>query len=258
VNLGPGERLAILGPPGYGKTTFVQYVLSTAAGGPLRSVVVFDSKQDPREWRVWGARHGYAVTLDPTDILRHRLVVLEVNQLWLEDRAGWSRPGRPGYQWTQALRHTLHRGNTVAVFDECLQTLPASFPHPEARRILTQGRSRGVPAILCSQLGNTMDTYILRLAEWCVSFSAIPDTVERLQRSRGIDSSLLLGLRKFDYAVHRAGWPVWEARQRVPLAMEHARPASAASRTPAPAPQSLTRRRPAGYKAARRPSRPIR
>jgi hypothetical protein len=218
VQLRAGERLVVLGLPWSGKTTWIQ---SSLAG--IRSCVVIDSKQHPNEWPPWAAVNGYVVTRDWRDILRFPKVVYQVDQAVLEDREGWKKPGRLGYVWTQALNAILQRGNTVVVFDEGLQTLPVQQPHPVARRILTQGRAFRLTVIVGSQAPKWIDTFCIRLAEWCISFKVMAaDTAAKIAEERGIPSDELLtlngpgpGENDHQWAAHRIGTPSWVRHAKV-------------------------------------------
>src|SRR2546421_140998 len=99
-----------------------------------QSVVVWDAKHYPNEWPAFAARHGYVVTSDPEDIRRHPKVVYQIDELWLLNRAGWKKPGSPGYAWTLALQYAYERGQTIHVHDESLATIPSGTFHPLARK----------------------------------------------------------------------------------------------------------------------------
>src|SRR5215472_4916212 len=153
ISLRAGQRALFVGLPEYGKTNLMMWLLED-----VRSIVVMDSKLHPEEWAPWARRRRGLVTSDPAEILRAPIVVYQVEQTALDDRTGWRIPGRPGYAWTEALVRCQQRGNTVVVFDEVLQTLPAGASHPEARRVYTQGRAFGLSCWAGTQIANRMDT----------------------------------------------------------------------------------------------------
>lgn len=205
VQLQAGERACFIGTPGKGKTTLTQWLAEE-----LGSVCVLDSKLDPKEWQAWGPRHGYTVSRDPRDISRHRRLVFQVNQLALDDRKGWDKPGRPGYEWTDALRRLLARGHTTVIFDEALQSLPAGASHPEARRLFTQGRSFHLTVWAGTQLANRAETLIFRLSEHCFAFQTTNgDDLKLLEKARGLDCQVLTGLEPYQFAYHRVSAPEW-------------------------------------------------
>jgi hypothetical protein len=161
----------VIGDKGFGKSNLVAALILYAAGAPLQSVVIIDSKPHPDEWMgEYARRYGYIVTSDPAALSVFPRVVFQVDPRALEDRAGWARPGTIGWQWTEALQRIFNRGNTFIVFDEALQTMPVSRPHPEARRLVSQARVHRLTIAVCSQSVNYFDLHVLRLAEHCAAF----------------------------------------------------------------------------------------
>lgn len=209
-----------LGVKGAGKSRMVLSLLGAggAAGGAVRSVVVMESKHDPAEWLSWGPALGYAVSRDPADVSKYPRLVLLVDQVALQDREGWRKPGRPGWAWSDALSRAWTRGHTVVLFNEALNTLPMSGPHPQAQRIETQGRSVRVTAWAESQRPRWLDPMALRLAEHCFSF-AMFDGADRdyMQEVRGVDSEVLATLPQWHFAHHRLGAASWTALPPVDL-----------------------------------------
>lgn len=154
-----------MGSKGFGKTR-----LMMAFSSSLESVVVLDPTGRPDEWPAFGLAHGYVITRDPEDIRRHAKVVVLVDQLWLEDRAGWRTPGTPGWNWTLCLMYAYNRGNTMVVLEEAIQTLPSLGPHPSARRMLVQGRGNDTRSLVALQGMIGVDTMSPRLAEHFFAF----------------------------------------------------------------------------------------
>lgn len=182
------------------------------------SVVVFDSKRHPLEWARWGPAHGYVVSDDPRDISRYRLVVHQVDNRALTDRGGWNRPDRIGYRWTEALNRVIARGNTVAVFDETVQTLPAGAAHPDARRIETQGAAFGIGGWYGTQIANCIDTLIPRLSEHAFVFRMVGgEERARIASYRQVNCDVLATLggpnspedERYEFAYHRMGDDAW-------------------------------------------------
>ena len=166
IGLRAGERAVFIGPPGFGKTNQICFLLQAG----VESAVVLDSKRHPQEYAAWGPKHGYVVTDDPALISQHPRVVFQVDQRSLLDRGGWRSPGGAGWVWTDALQRIKARGQTVVVFDEVIQTLPAGAAHPEAVTIYTQGRAWGLSCWAGTQIPNRMETLVTRLAEHCFCF----------------------------------------------------------------------------------------
>jgi hypothetical protein len=205
ISIGRGERLVLIGPPRHGKSNIEAWLLDDA-----RSAIVWDSKHHPDEWVKWGPAHGYVVTRDPADISRHPKVVFQVDHRSLVDRAGWTRPGTAGWLWTDALTRAIARGNTVNVFDEAVQVLPAGASHPQAQRIYTQGAGFGSAAWAGSQIGNRIDTLIPRLAEHAVVFRVLTgQDLDLIAKARGLDCAPLKTLDRFHWAYHRMGDSEW-------------------------------------------------
>ncbi len=208
-----------MGFKGAGKTRLVMALVLAAD-----SVVIFDPTGRDDEWPAFGRAHGFVVSEDPEDIRRYPKVVLRVNQLWLEDRAGWRRPESAGWNWTKALAYTFDRGATLVVFEEALQTLPALGPHPIARRILTQGRGNRLRSFVLLQGMVGVDTYSPRLAEHFFAFrTAHGGDLEAIRDVRRADPQPLTQLAYLDkgnliagaggsrkhFAYHRLGRDDW-------------------------------------------------
>jgi hypothetical protein len=220
---GEAQRALFFGVTRSGKTTLMQELLR-----PLRSVVIFDSKQVPQDWQSWGPAHGYVVTADPAEVRRRERVILEVDSRWLDDTQGWRRPGSLGWCWTEALGSALYRasdqGSTVVVFDEAMQTLPVGRCHPDARRLATTGAGMGLPVWLGSQAANWVDLVVLAMAEHCFAFATQNfETISVLSKRRGVDSRILAtlhgpdptpddprGRRCHEFAYHFVGRGQWE------------------------------------------------
>lgn len=195
LRLEPGLHGAVIGGTGTGKTTFMQWLLHYA-----RSVLVYDAKYItpgryvPGEWQ--GAP-GYQVAGHPSDATEAR-VVLRVPAAALRDTAGWKVPGSEGWWWTLALKLPMQRGETIAVIDEALGTLPANGAHHGAHELLQWGRASGILTLVGSQLANNIDTRVLRMAHWLICFRTTNGTeLGHLERSlNGLDCSVLTRLRK--------------------------------------------------------------
>lgn len=222
-HIGPGERAVFIGPPRHGKSNLEAWLLQT-----VRSAVIIDSKHHPAEWASWGPRNGYVVTSDPREISRHRKVIFQVNHRSLVDRGGWTKPGTPGYQWTEALLRIIERRNTVTDFDEAVQVLPAGASHPDAQRIYTQGAGFGSGAWAGTQIGNRIDTLIPRLAEHAFCFRALTgQDLDLIAKARSVDCSVLSTLGgpnsppelQYQFAYHRMGDSEWQVCGRVDRVM---------------------------------------
>jgi DNA helicase HerA-like ATPase len=200
-----GERAAFIGLPGSGKTNLEMNLLEGVG-----SVGVLDAKHDPEEWAAYGRGRGYVVTAEEAPLKREARVVYQVDQLALEDRQGWGRPGSRGFHWTMALAYLFSRGSVVVVFADALQLLPSSGGNPQARRILTQGRSRRVTSFLDIQRPKWVDTLALKLCEHAFCFKTIDaDDLVELQRARGVDPTPLRELQPFHFGYHRFGSQEW-------------------------------------------------
>jgi hypothetical protein len=178
-------------------------------GAPLPSAVVFDPKGDPQEWASWGPAHGYAVSNQVEDIKRFPKVVYLVDQLALDDRAGWKKQGSDGYTWTDALIAAYNRGNTTVVFEEGHGTIPVNA-NPWARKVITQGRSLGLSTWTAVQRSSWVDPFVIRMAEHVFCFALFDDgDLAVMRERRGIPCDLLaqLGPREFGY--HRLGSREW-------------------------------------------------
>jgi hypothetical protein len=211
IHIRRGERVVINGIQGQGKSNLLAWLIE-----PQPSAVIFDPKGLAEEWTSWGARHGYVVTSDPAAISRQPKVVYLVDQLALEDRAGWSRPGSTGYSWSEALRRTFERGNTDIVFEESLQLLPANGPHPQARRIILQSRGPGSTLWYLIQRPINFDLMALRTAEHVFSAAIFNgEDLTLLRKERGADPSPLTQLQDgkltghYEFSYHRLGSREW-------------------------------------------------
>lgn len=188
------------------------------------SVVVFDPTNRTDEWPAFGLSHGFVVSDDPEAVRRHPRVILRVNQLWLEDRSGWRRPGTPGWNWARALTYAFDRGNSYVVFEEAIQTLPALGPHPMARRILTQGRGNDLRSFVMLQGMIGVDTMGPRLAEHFVAFmTKHAGDLQAIYDNRRVDPTPLTQLAHLErgkliagaggsrkmFAYHRLGSDQW-------------------------------------------------
>lgn len=210
IGLGAGERVVLIGMPGFGKTNQICFLL----GAGVESAVILDSKRHPEEYASWGRRHGYFVTSDPLEISRRPKVIFQVDQRSLLDRGGWQRPGTPGWLWTDALQRIKARGQTVVVFDEVIQTLPAGAAHPEAVTIYTQGRAWGLSCWAGTQVPNRMETLVVRIAEHCFAFwCGNHGDRDIIARCRGVEAEILQELQRppsqQHYAYHGIGQQEW-------------------------------------------------
>ena len=205
-----GQRLIVVGPAGCGKTRWEMKLLE---GNP--SVVVFDVKQDPDEWISYGRAHDFAVVNEPLLVGQLARVVLLVDDLWLQDRDGWTKPASPGYRWTEALWAAWKRGDTTVVFAEGLQLLPSVGAAPFARKIITQGRSRRLTTVSDFQVANWTDTLIVRQADHAVVFRCDAEDV-RLLRRRGAPVDPLLTLEPHAWAHHAQGGREWTVYDPLP------------------------------------------
>jgi len=194
-----------------------------AIASSLDSVVVLDPTDRPDEWPAFGLAHGYIVTRDPEDICKHPKVIVMVNQLWLEDRAGWRKPGTEGWNWTLCLQYAYDRGNTMVVIEEAIQTLPALGPHPVARRMLTQGRGNDIRTMVPLQGMIGVDTFSPRLAEHFFAFRTVhAGDLQAIYENRRVDPAPLSQLAHLEqgklipgpagrkqFAYHRLGADRW-------------------------------------------------
>jgi energy-coupling factor transporter ATP-binding protein EcfA2 len=211
IKLDAGEPVLFVGPMGSGKSNLIKWHLE-----PARSVVIIDSKRHPDEWAKWGPSHGYLVTSDPADISRHPLVVWQVETHTLMDVAGFRKPGSLGYKWTEGLGRIMKRGNTIAVFDELVQQLPAGHPHPSAVQILTQGGAYKVSAWGASQYANRVETMIVRAAVHAFCFRLMPFDAEQIRQKRGV-ALPAEELLPYGFHYHRTNAMLWVPCQAVPL-----------------------------------------
>lgn len=216
---GSAERAAFIGVTRSGKTTLMREL-----AGALQSVVVMDSKQHPGDWIEWAAAHGWAVTRDPAAIRRYPRVVHLVDSRSIQDRAGWEKPGRLGFAWTEALGSCFYRAvgegaSTLVIFDEGMHTM-ALNPHPDARRLATQGAALGLPVWIGTQAPNWIDTVALAQVEHVLAWSM--QNVEHrkvLEKRRGLPCAVLAELagpddpraaRRHEFAHHQVGSDHWE------------------------------------------------
>lgn len=185
-----------------GKSNLIAYFVE-----PLSSVVIIDSKRHPDEWTAWGPKHGYLVTSDPADILKHPKVVYQVDMPVLMDTEGFRKPGSQGYQWTEALQGIMARGNTTVVFDETVHQLPAGHPHPAAMQIMTQGAAWKISPWAGTQFANRIETSTLRAAVHCFCFRLNPYDAELLRGMRGADNRNLYALPDYHFGYHLTNTP---------------------------------------------------
>lgn len=196
---------------GSGKSKLVTFLIEDSP-----SVVIIDSKRHPAEWTSWGPQHGFVVTADPADISRHPKVVWQVSAHTLLDVGGFQKPGRPGYAWTDGLLRIMKRRNTIAIFDELVQQLPAGRPHPSAVQILTQGGAYMVSPWGNTQYANRVETMIIRGAVHCFCFQLQPFDAEEVHAKRGV-ALPAEPLPPYGFHYHRTNTPAWQACQPVPL-----------------------------------------
>lgn len=207
----PGEPVIIVGPMGSGKSKLVTFLCEDSP-----SVVVIDSKRHPDEWAKWGPAHGFIVTSDPADISRHPKVIWQVSVHTLLDVGGFRKPGSPGYLWTDGLLRIMRRGNTIVVFDELVQQLPAGQPHPSAVQILTQGGAYKLSPWGCSQYANRVETMIVRGAVHAFCYQLQPFDAEEMHKKRGI-ALPTEPLPAYGFHYHRTNTALWVPCQPVPL-----------------------------------------
>lgn len=202
--LAAGEPVLIVGAMRSGKSNLTAWLLNDT-----RSVVVVDSKRHPDEWAKWGPQHGYVVTSDPDDILRHPRVVFQISTVALLDVSGYQKAESSGYAWTRALHNIMRRGNTVVVFDEVVHTLPAGRPHPVAMQIYTQGAAWGISPWGGSQFANRIETATVRAAVHCFAFRLNPYDLRLLSEKRGCDAGELGQLEPYAFGHHLTNEPAW-------------------------------------------------
>lgn len=207
-----GQRVMVVGPSGCGKTRWEMALLDGVG-----SAVIFDAPQDQAEWLSWGPAHGYVVTEDIDQIRRHPRVVLQVDDLWLQDREGWTKEGRLGWFWTQACMAVWDRGHTTVVFGEGLQLLPSSGANPWARKVITQGRKRGLTTLTDVQVANWTDTLMVRQSDHVFCFRLNAADV-RILRDRGADPRPLLKLEDYAWGHHASGASEWTIYEPLPAA----------------------------------------
>lgn len=206
-----GDQVFIRGDKGEGKSVLCMAYLGH------QSAVVLDPKGE-EEWLHYARHHDMHITRDPADILRFPRVLLLVDQLWLDDREGWRKPGTPGYQWTQALINIWTRQNTLVVFEESIQTLPSTGANPHARRIMTQGRLPRITSLVTIQVTNWVDTLGPKLAGHYISFRCSDeDELTSIRKRRGADPSVLKTLPPHAFAYHARGAQQWQICPALPI-----------------------------------------
>ena len=207
----PGEPVIFIGPMGSGKSRLITFLMEDAP-----SVVVIDSKRHPDEWAKWGPAHGFVVTSDPADVSRHPKVIWQVSAHTLLDVGGFRKPGTPGYQWTDGLLRIMRRGNTIVVFDELVQQLPAGTPHPSAVQIETQGGAYMLSSWGASQFANRVETMHIRAAVHAFCFQLPPFDARLIAEKRGVPLPAE-PLPPYGFWYHRTNTGVWVPCQAVPL-----------------------------------------
>lgn len=210
-NIAAGDPLVIIGPMGSGKSKLITFLLDDAP-----SVVIIDSKRHPDEWARWGPAHGYVVSYDPAAISEHPKVVWQVTTHTLLDVAGFRKPGSMGYTWTDGLMRIMKRGNTIVVFDELIQQLPAGSPHPSAVQILTQAGAYRLSPWGATQFANRVETMIIRGAVHAFAFAQQPFDAEEIRRKRGV-ALPPEPLPEHGFHYHKTNTGLWVACQPVPL-----------------------------------------
>lgn len=212
--LGVGQPAIITGPQRCGKSNAIAFLLEDAP-----SVVIVDSSHHPDEWAKWGPPHGYVVTSDPAEILKHPKVVYQVAMPVLMDVSGWRKPEALGFQWTQALQNIIKRGNSRVVFDETVHQLPAGNPHPAAMQIYTQGAKYGLTPWAGSQFANRIETSTVRAAVHAIAFKMNPYDLNLLGQKRGADAAILAELPPYGFGYHLTNTPEWVLCQPVERVM---------------------------------------
>lgn len=236
IRLGPGERVIFVGQPSSGKTNLICCLLQ-----PVERFTVIDSKMHPNEYPAYAAKQGIVVTRNPEDITVNPRVIFQISEIALRDRAGWSRRGRPGFVWTQAIRAMKAKGRGVVIFDEVIQTLPSSSAHPEAAQLFTQGAAFGISCWGGTQIPNRMETLLPRLAEHCFTFQLVNVSDQKILRdARGLDCSSLGQLPPYYVAYQKKPATQWTVLAPVPLVLPSRTFSSApeSDHTGAPAPAS--------------------
>lgn len=212
--LARGEPVVFVGPMRSGKSNLIAWLLEG-----VDSVVIIDTKWHPDEWASWAPKHGYVITMDPADILRHPKVVMRISVQALSDIRGWHREGTLGHRWTQVLQAILRRGETCVVVDETVTALPPGQAHPVAIQILTQGAAWGITPWMGTQYANRVETMTIRSAVHCFAFALQPVDRKLLGEKRGISAEVLGRLPAYGFAYHLTNTPEWVVVQPVELVM---------------------------------------
>jgi hypothetical protein len=126
------------------------------------------------------------------DELLNRLPATQLDSLDLPKpkymRSGlWMvRPDVDDYDGTEAMMTDLWRRTHVGLYVD--EALPLSQPrHPALRRILTQGRSRRIPVIACSQRPVDLDRYLFSESEFMSVMDLTDDReTERIRDMTGV------------------------------------------------------------------------
>lgn len=206
-----GDQVFIRGDKESGKST-----LCMAFAGS-QSLVVLDPK-GTEEWINYARHFGMVISRDPADVRRHPRVLMLLDQLSLDDRGGWRRPGTDGWKWTQTLENIWTRTNTIVVFEEAIQTLPSTGANSRARRILTQGRVPRLTSFITIQVTNWVDTLGPRLAGHYISFACHDDQeLANIKSARGADPSVLKTLAPHAFAYHARGAQEWIVCPPLPI-----------------------------------------
>lgn len=209
---GAAQRIGVVGLTRSGKTSLVQSFIAD-----VDSVVVIDTVHVDADWRPFAEHFGYVVTSDVADVRRHARVLFRADIGAVEDRAGWGRPDRPGWQWTELLRAIAWRGNTATVFDEAMDQLSSRGIHLDARRMVTSGAARGLPILWASQAPLHVDTRVMANTEHFFAFGTTNDDyLDVIRERRGVDAAPLRELGPHEFAYHPIHAPQWESYSALP------------------------------------------